>query len=143
MLETLISPYADIGPLVLRIGLALVFIAHGWPKLNPNSPMKGIAGVAGFFQQLGIPAPRFFAWLVALLETVGAVLLVAGLGTRVLGLAFAIDMAVAIYTAKIKMMKAPFAGQNGWEFEFALLFSSLALVFSGGGAYSLEAGFGF
>lgn len=139
MLEDLFASTRDLGPLILRIGLALVFWAHGWPKLNPNSEMKGTAGFAGFLKQMGTPLPTFFAWVVALLETVGAVLLILGLGTRILALGFAIDMLVAIYLAKIRMMKAPFSGQNGWDFEFALMAGSLALLFSGAGSLSLDA----
>src|SRR3954468_21945981 len=109
--------HPSVGLLILRVGLAVVFIMHGWPKLNPNSPMKGTAGFAGFLKQMNVPMPMFFAWIVALLETVGSVLLVLGIGTRILGLLFAIDMLVAIVKARIGMMKSPFAGGNGigWE----------------------------
>src|SRR5574341_685532 len=135
MLENLLAPYGDLGLLILRIGLAVVFIAHGWPKL------KGIGMVTGFFKQLGIPLAPAAAWLVALLETVGSALVVAGLGTRILAAMFVIDMLVAIVKARIGMAKAAFAGGNaiGWEFEFALLVGALALVFTGAGAYSLDA----
>src|SRR5262245_38526331 len=131
MLSSFFAPYASVGPLILRIGLALVFLFHGWPKLNPNSPMKGVSGFADFLKQLGVPQPMVFAWIVALLETVGAVLLIIGLGTRIVALGLAIDMLVAIYLARIRMMKSRFAGGDGvgWEFEFALLVGSLALVF--------------
>jgi putative oxidoreductase len=139
MLENLFAPYVALGPLILRLGLGAVFIAHGLPKLNPKSPMQGIAGFAGFLKQLGVPLPTLSAWLVALLESVGAVLLILGLGTRILGLALAIDMLVAIWLAKIRMMKAGFSGQNGWEFEFALLVGALALVFTGAGPLGLDA----
>lgn len=139
MLEDIFAPYSDLGPLILRIGLALVFLAHGWPKLNPNSEMKGTAGFAGFLNQMGVPLPTFFAWVVTLLETAGAVLLILGLGTRILAVGLAINMLVAIYLAKIRMMKASFSGQNGWEFEFALMAGSLALLFSGAGSLSLDA----
>src|SRR5687768_8377034 len=103
MLESIFAPYSDIGLLILRVGIAAVMIAHGLPKL------RGIQGVAGFFKQLGIPLPLASAWLVALLETVGSALLILGLGTRILALGFAIDMLVAILTARIGMMKSPFA----------------------------------
>ena len=52
-------------------------------------------------------------------------------------------MFVAITKAKIGMMKAPFSGQNGWDFEFSLLIAGLALVFTGAGALSLDALIGF
>lgn len=138
MLENFFGPYSDWGLVILRVGIAVVFLSHGLPKLNPNSDMNGIVGVAGFFQQLGIPFPKLSAWVVALLETIGAVALALGLGTRLLGAAFAFDMLMAIYTAKIGTMKAPFSGQNGWDFEFSLLISGLALVFAGAGGISLD-----
>ena len=139
MLESLLGPYSSVGLLILRVGLAAVFIMHGWPKLNPNSPMKGTAGFAGFLKQMNVPAPTFFAWVVALLETVGAVLLILGIGTRSLGLLLAIDMLVAIVKARIGMSHSPFAGGGGigWEFEFLLLTGSLALTFTGPGSIAL------
>ncbi len=139
-LEDLFRPVNDVGPLILRLALGIIFLYHGWPKLNPGSPMKGPAGVAGFLQQMGIPLPTFFAWVVALLETVGAVLLILGLGTRILGVLFAVDMLVATLLVKRRFMKVPFMAQQatGWEFDFALLAASLALVFMGAGRLALD-----
>ncbi len=82
----LLAPYSDLGLLILRIGLALVYIEHGSPKITPNSPMKGTAGVTGFFKQLGIRMSVLSAWIVALLETVGSVLLILGIDTPGLSL---------------------------------------------------------
>jgi uncharacterized membrane protein YphA (DoxX/SURF4 family) len=50
-----------------------------------------------------VPAPAFFAWIVALLETVGSILLILGLGTRILALGLVINMLVAIFRVRIKM----------------------------------------
>jgi putative oxidoreductase len=145
MLETIFAPYHDWGLLILRIGLAIVFIAHGWPKINPNSPMKGITGMTGFLTQMGVPMPALFAWVVALLETIGSVLLILGLGTRIIALGAVINMAMAIYLVRMRMMKSSFAGGNaiGWEFEFVLLVGALALLFTGAGALSLDKAIGF
>ncbi|KRT76477.1 MAG: membrane protein, putative oxidoreductase [Armatimonadetes bacterium CSP1-3] len=139
MLADLFSSVSDLAPLVLRIALATIFLVHGRPKLDPNSPMKGVAGVTGFFSQLGIPLPAFFAWVVSLLETVGAVLLILGLGTRILGILFAVEMLVAIW-AKRSKWKLPFMAQQatGWEFDFALLAAAISLVFTGAGALALD-----
>ena len=140
MLESVFAPLSSWGLLILRLGLGAVFFAHGWPKINPNGPMKGPAGVAGFFKQLGIPLPAFFAWVVALLETAGAVLLSLGLGTRILALGFVIDMIVAIRLARIGMGKSRFSGGQGigWEFEFILGVAALALLFTGAGSLALD-----
>ena len=140
MFENIFSPFADVGLLMLRLGVGIIFLYHGWPKLNPNSMMKGTAGFGGFLKQMGVPLPMFFAWVVALLETVGAVLLILGLGTRILAVGFAITMLVAILLAKIRFMKLPFAAQQatGWEFDFALFTGALTLLFTGAGSIALD-----
>ena len=139
MLENIFSPYNDWGLFILRLATGIIFLVHGWPKLNPNSPMKGPAGFAGFLKQMGVPLPIFFGWAVALLETVGAVLLILGLGTRILAVLFAIDMLVAT-VVKMRVMKVGFSAQQatGWEFDFALLAVSLALLFTGAGNIALD-----
>lgn len=128
----------DFGPFVLRLALGIIFLIHGWPKLNPNSPMKGTAGFAGFLKQMGVPLPTLSAWVVALLETVGAALLILGIGTRLIAALLAINMLAAI-AAKTNFMKVGFVAQQatGWEFDFALLAGALALLFSGPGALAL------
>lgn len=140
MLENIFSPYSNWGLLILRLAAGIIFIVHGWPKLNPNSEMKGPAGFGGFLKQMGVPLPILFGWLVALLETVGAVLLILGLGTRILAVLFAIDMLVAILTVKMRVMKVGFSAQQatGWEFDFSLMAISLALLFTGAGTIALD-----
>lgn len=126
-----LTQYSDWGVLILRVGLAIVFFVHGLPKI------KDVGKFAGFLQQLKVPAAGLMAWVTALWETVGAVLLALGLATPLIALGFVVVMWVAIQSVKIGMAKADFAG--GWEFEFALLIGALALVFLGGGALSLDA----
>lgn len=144
MLESVFSSYSDWGLLILRLAAGIIFWVHGWPKLNPNSPMKGPAGFGAGLKQMGVPLPMLFGWLVALLETGGAILLILGLGTRILGVLFAIDMLVAIFVAKMRVMKVGFTAQQatGWEFDFALLAISLALLFTGAGSLALDPALG-
>lgn len=140
MLENIFSPYSDWGLFILRLATGIIFLVHGWPKLNPNSPMKGPAGFGGFLKQMGVPLPIFFGWVVALLETVGAVLLILGLGTRILAVLFAIDMLVATLIAKRQVMKVGFSAQQatGWEFDFILGAVALSLLFTGAGNIALD-----
>ena len=140
MLESVFSPIRDWGPLILRLAMGIIFLVHGWPKLNPNSMMKGVSGFSAGLKQMGIPLPTFFAWVVALLETIGAALLILGLGTRILAVLLAVNMLVAIRVAKIRVMKVGFTAQQatGWEFDFALLAGALALLFTGAGSLSLD-----
>jgi putative oxidoreductase len=135
----------DWGLLILRVGVGLLFPFHGWMKLNPNGPVKGPAGFAGWLRQMRIPLPLILAWIVVLLETVGAGLLIFGLGARLLALGLAIDMLVAIQLVKRGMAKKRFmeGDGTGWEFEYALLVAALALVFTGPGAFSVDRLIGF
>src|SRR4051794_33762875 len=130
MLDRLFADVADAGELVLRLGLGIVFIGHGWGKLqNPSA-------FAELLQQLRVPAPKLLAWVVALLETVGAALIIVGVATRLMALGLAINMLVALVNLRIG--KAPFLSGpegEGWDFELLLLVSSLALVFTGPGRF--------
>jgi len=138
MLATWLAPFTGAGELILRLALGTTFLAHGRSKIrNP-------AGFAGFLGQLHVPAPLVNAWLVALLETFGAVFLILGLGTRMIGLGLALDMLVALATLRIG--KATFtsgAQGTGWDLEFVLLMVSLALVFEGAGRFAIDHALGW
>jgi putative oxidoreductase len=133
VLDNLFAPSGGVGELVLRLGVGITFFAHGREKI------KHPAGFAGFLRQIHVPMPLLNAWIVALLETLGAVLLMVGFATRLIALGLAIDMLVALATVRIG--KAPFtsgAQGAGWDFEFILLMASLALVFSGAGRLGID-----
>lgn len=113
------------GLLLIRLGLGVVFLAHGIQKL------QGIDGVIGFFGKIGLPA--FLAWAVAILETLSGAAMLLGMFTGFAGIAIAVIMVGAIFTAK---KAAPFMG--GWEFDFALLTSALGVALLGPGKYAVQ-----
>jgi putative oxidoreductase len=116
----MLKRYEYLAPVILRVALGAIFVAHGLPKLT--SPDQFV----GFFAQIGIPAPAFMTIVAGLVEAIGGLLLVAGYGTRIAALLLACTMLVAIITAK---RAAGFVG--GWEFEILLLAGALSLVLSG------------
>ncbi len=71
--RTSLQPYS---PTILRIVLGLLFLIPGIGKLT------GIAGVAGFFGSLGIPAATAAAWIVGIIEVLGGLLLLLGWKTE-------------------------------------------------------------
>ena len=83
-----------VPPTVTRLTLGWVFLQSGWGKLH-NLPK-----VAGFFGQLGIPAPQILAPLTATTEFLCGALLLLGLATRVASLPVVVIMIVAVVTAK-------------------------------------------
>src|ERR1700759_3441465 len=79
--------------LAIRLYWGWQFAQTGWGKLGD------INKVIHFFTTLGIPAPALNAWFVSGLEFVGGILLILGLGSRLIALPLAIDMIVAYITA--------------------------------------------
>ncbi|WP_428235332.1 DoxX family protein [Gracilimonas sp.] len=118
----------DLAKLLLRIGVGVIFIIAGWSKLS------GIEGVQGFFGNIGIPLPGVMAWVVALVEFVGGIMVLVGYKVEIPGILLAFTMLVAILTVKM-------GGDNGFSgmrLELMLLLTSLALSMMGTGKYSLN-----
>jgi putative oxidoreductase len=63
-------------PLVGRVLIALIFVVYGVIKIT------SIPGTTGYMTKLGLPSPELFAWLAALIELIGGVLIVIGWQTR-------------------------------------------------------------
>jgi putative oxidoreductase len=124
------APYAI---LVLRVGLGLLFLAHGLLKVLVFT----LPGTAQFFESLGLPG--FMAAPVAIAEILGGLMLMAGLYTRWVALALFPILVVATFRAH---------GGNGWVFsnegggwEFPALFAgaTAVLFLLGDGAYAIGA----
>jgi len=118
--------------LVGRVVLGAIFIAQGYNKLFVMG-IGGEGGLAAMFNMWGIPAPVFFAWLVALVEFFGGIAVLLGLLTRYAALALAVVMVVAIFTVTLEK---GFLG--GYDINLALIALSLSVLFAGPGKLSLE-----
>ncbi|MBU3668717.1 MAG: DoxX family protein [Candidatus Taylorbacteria bacterium] len=115
----------DIGLLILRIVVGLVFIVHGYGKVT------GIDQTIGFFGMLGFPA--VLAYVVAYVELLGGISLVIGYGSKISSALLAFTMLVAII--KVHGPK----GFNNSEFVLTLMAANLAIFFAGSGKYALGA----
>lgn len=92
-----------LAPLLLRLYLAPVFWMAGTSKLaNMDSTIEWFGNAEW---GLGLPLPALLAWLAALTETIGAVLLLIGLATRWISIPLMATMIVAAITVH---------WQNGW-----------------------------
>ncbi len=116
---------------ILRIVTGIVFFAHGYKKIF----VDGVSAFVGFLGQAGIPAPGFFAPVVAGVELLGGLALVLGLFTRWAAIPLAITMLVAAVTVHFKN---GFFLPNGYEYALVLLASSLSLILAGSGECALD-----
>jgi len=120
--------------LLVRVYWGWQFAQSGWGRLHH------LDTATNFFSSLGIPAPGPACVIISLLELIGGILLIAGLGTRFIGLLLAGDMLVAYITADRAALASvisdpgKFYGADPYTFLFASL---MALIF-GAGRYSVD-----
>lgn len=123
----------DLVLLLTRIGLGVIFIAHGWQKFDTN----GLDGTAAGFERMGIPAPTLSAYFATAVELLGGVALILGLLTPVVGALLAVNMFGAFVF--VHASNGVFVSQGGWELVIALALASLVLATAGPGRYSVDA----
>lgn len=119
--------------LILRVVLGIVFAVHGGQKLF----LMGFEGVAGFFGMLGIPMPFIAAIFVTLLELVGGIALILGIGTRYVSALLVVNMLVAMLL--VHLPNGFFVSDNGYELVLTLAAGALYFAMTGAGALSLDA----
>jgi putative oxidoreductase len=121
----------EYGIALLRISLGVMFIAHG---VVLKLFTFGLAGTAGFFESLGLPA--FLAYVVFGMEAVGGILLVLGVRTREVSAALIPVLAGALWVHSGNGWV--FSNANGgWEYPAYLIVLSAAQVLLGEGAFAL------
>ncbi|MBE0565141.1 MAG: DoxX family protein [Krumholzibacteria bacterium] len=120
----------DLGLLLIRVMVGVVFVYHGQGKL-----FGGLEGFAGALQSMGVPAPQLAAWVVALSEFGGGLVLIAGVAFRYALWPLFITMMVASFKAHAGRFSLQ---DGGMEFALTLGVVVLGLILTGPGGLSLE-----
>ncbi|MGZ3774262.1 MAG: DoxX family protein [Pseudobdellovibrionaceae bacterium] len=141
MFKRIIATNNDFALTILRITLGIVMFPHGAQKMLGWFGGPGFGATMNLFtDKLGVPA--FFAVLAILAEFAGSLGLILGLLTRIAAFGIAVVMIVAVLMVNASNgLFMNWAGnQKGEGFEFHLLAIaiSLAILFDGGGAFSLD-----
>jgi len=116
------------GLLWLRVLMGLAIAYHGYGKVFGGHIVPLTEGLT----KMGFPLPSLFAWLAALSEFAGGLLIAFGFGTRIAALFVFVTMAVAFFVAHAK---DPFQVK-----ELAYLYGVVAgaLILTGGGRFSID-----
>lgn len=147
-----------LAPLILRLGLAAIFIFHGMEKIRGEGNELGAAWMGkGEHAQ-----PKIVQMLVAWGELVGGIALAVGFLTRLAAVGIAVIMAGAIANVHGKNGFAMISrngfvtglvdpdkpdvsvgplfdpGTMGYEYNFAILVMCAAVIVLGGGALSAD-----
>ncbi|WP_278313355.1 DoxX family protein [Lolliginicoccus levis] len=125
--------HRDIAVLIARIGIGIVFAAHGWQKLNETT----IEGVQQYFTSINAPLPEITAYLVTYLELGGGIALIIGALTPVVGLLLFANMTGAFFLVHVE--NGIFVTDGGYELVLALGVSSLMIAAIGAGRISVDA----
>jgi putative oxidoreductase len=130
----------SLGLLILRVVVGLTLAAHGSQKLFGVWGGSGMAGWIEVVTKLRIRPAAVWAWIAALSEFGGGLLLAFGLLSPLGNLAIAGAMLVAIAT--VHWPNGFWNTKRGYEFNLTLIAAVTALALTGPGTYSLDQALG-
>lgn len=121
----------EYAALLLRLGLGIMFVAHGLLKITVFT----LPGTVAFFEQVGFPG--WTAYPVAFAETIGGILLIAGVGVRFVSLALLPVLlgAVAVHWGAGWVFSSP---NGGWEYPAFLAVAAVVQALLGPGKFALQ-----
>lgn len=124
--------YYAIGHFILRVGIGILFILHGYPKISGG--VEKWLWLGSQMQYFGITfAPVFWGFMAACAEFFGGICLTLGLYTRI----------VAIFPACVMIVALVMHLNKGDDFNtfshpLSYLLILISLMFMGGGMWSLR-----
>ncbi len=108
------------GLLLIRVSAGIIFLTHGWLKV------QNLGGTVAMLGHFGI-AP-LLVYFISWLEVIGGVALIVGVATRIFGFLFGIEMLVATLLIGFG---------RGIGLEFVLMLISFGIMLTGSGKYSI------
>lgn len=127
-----LGKYRNTGLLLLRLGIGVMFIIHGFPKLAGGP--EGWTGLGGSMKVIGINfLPVFWGFMAAATETFGGFLLIVGLFYRPACMLLVFTMIIA---ALVHFGKGDGLQGASHAIELGIVFFNL--IFIGPGKYSVD-----
>ena len=135
LLPSLGGAYERLSPFsyaFMRFSAGAVLVPHGVQKIMNDWAVRGTKNIP----EVGLPYPEILAYLTIFSESVVAVCLALGLFTRVAAVIIWIQMAVIITMFQWKF--GYFWTNRGIEFALLWWLLCTAIIFRGGGRYSID-----
>lgn len=129
----------DVGLLVARLGFGAYIALHGYGKVIHDDGIYILPQFVSGVKAMGFPAPLVFAWMSALTELVGGVLIGIGFITRPAAFALTFNMSVASFIAMKELPLFDPAGTKSKEFPLLYLLFFFLLLLIGSGRFAVEA----
>jgi putative oxidoreductase len=117
---------------LMRIVVGFMFLMHVSMKFK----LGASAVAANIFAKNGFEPALLWAYVVMFMELFGGVCLVAGLFTRFVAAALAIEMLIALLFVHVP--KGYFASTGGYEYVLLIGAVCFVLAIRGGGPYSVD-----
>ena len=122
----------SLGILVARVGIGIIFLAHGWQKAFTN----GLDATTAGFEAMGVPLPGISAFFATWIELIGGIALIVGAAVPIFGILLFLDMVGAFFLVHVD--KGIFASEGGYELVLALGVGSLLLAVVGSGRFGVD-----
>jgi putative oxidoreductase len=142
LVELVFGTYPSWSHLLVRLGLGIVFFAHGAQKVLGWFGGHGLRGTIDYFKQ-GLSIPPEATVIAALIEFLGGLCLIVGFLARPAALGIIVVMLVAV--AKVHRGQGFFLNWSvtpgkghGYEFNLALIAMALSIFIGGAGALSVD-----
>jgi len=137
-LEPFYQQVRDLSWLLIRLTAGGILLVHGIVKVTG----PGVVAFAGGLAHRGIEPSLPFAYVIFFLETVGAVMLMLGLLTRVIAAMLAVEFAVITFVAHFPNGFGFSRPGGGWEYPLLWGLIIFAIALRGGGPYSVDRAIG-
>jgi putative oxidoreductase len=141
-LASFYSRTRDLAWLIVRLTAGGMLLVHGINKVMPMTE-KGLtatveAFAAGALARRGLEPAIPLAYAVFFLETIGAVMIMLGLFTRLITAAVAIEFLIITFLLHWSNGFGWTSPRGGWEYPLFWGLIIFAIALRGGGPYSLD-----
>lgn len=126
---------SDLAVLVLRLGVGVMFMAHGLQMALGKFGGPGVEGFSKMLAGLGFSNALLWSYVAGYTVLIGGLFLILGIFVRLSSVALLIFIAVA--ALKVHWAKGFFLMNGGYEYNFIIACVCIALLIAGGGKFSL------